>query len=309
MSKRAVVFAGQGAQYVGMGKDLAADFAECRALFDRASEVLGYDLAKICFEGPEEELTRTDRCQPAIFVTSIACLTALQMKEPSFDAVATAGLSLGEWSALHMAGALSFEDTVRVLEARGRFMQEACDETDGGMVSIIGLSDEDIERIKTKAGVEISNLNSPGQTVLSGPREKTVKAAELAKEAGAKRALPLKVAGAYHSSLMKSAAEKLREALDDTDICEPSLPVISNVTGEPHGDVGDIKRNMVLQVTSTVRWTAGIQHLCGEGVGEIVECGPGRVLSGLIKRIDGTVALCNVQDIPTLEKAVCELGQ
>ena len=304
MADRAVVFAGQGAQTVGMGKDLAEAYPDCRALFSRADDILGYKLSEICFDGPTEELTKSNHCQPAIFVTSIACYKALCLAEGDPGFKAAAGLSLGEWSALHMAGALSFEDALRVLEARGRFMQEACEERDGTMVSVIGLPAGKVREIAEQAGVEVANLNSEAQTVLSGERSSVESAAKIAEEAGAKRAIILNVAGAFHSSLMQSAATRLGEVLAGVQISAPKIPVVANVTGLPHGTADDIRRNMVKQVTGSVQWLSCIQWLMDSGVAEYVECGPGRVLSGLIKRIDKEAVLHNIQDVSTLNKVV-----
>lgn len=308
MGGTSAVFAGQGAQFVGMGKDLAEAYAGCRELFDKADEVLGYALSRLCFEGPAEELTRSNHCQPAIFVTSMACLEALRSegKAPEFEAAA--GLSLGEWSALHMAGVLSFEDALRVLEARGRFMQDACEQRDGAMVSVIGLANDVLETICEETGVTVSNYNSDGQTVLSGERARIEQAAEKAGAAGAKRAVILKVAGAYHSPLMDPAAERLAAVLDDVELKAPGIPVVANVTGEPHGSPDAIRRTMVQQVTCPVRWVSCVRWLQGRGVDTYVEFGPGRVLSGLIKRIDSSAASCHVQDVPSLEKTAGKLG-
>ena len=306
MNKTCVVFAGQGAQFTGMGKDLAEAHPQCRALYESADRILGYSLSRLCFEGPDAELTRTDRCQPAIFVTSIACLTALRLEAENIAPVATAGLSLGEWSALHMAGALSFEDTLRLLEARGRFMQEACDQREGGMLSVMGLNADAIKKVCDTAGVEISNFNSPVQTVLSGERNRIAKAEELAKAAGAKKTVPLKVAGAYHSSLMEPAARRLEAMLAGVTIRKPELPVVSNVTGKPHGAPEEICRAMVRQVTSPVQWVAGVEWLRSIGVTDYIECGPGKVLSGLISRIDSAAAVRNIQDVPSLRKTAEE---
>ncbi|MCK5850189.1 MAG: ACP S-malonyltransferase [Kiritimatiellae bacterium] len=304
MADRALVFAGQGAQYVGMGKDLADAYPECRKLFDKADEVLGYSLSKICFDGPEEDLTKSNHCQPAIFVMSIACWTALKCEIPDLAVKAMAGLSLGEWSALYAAGALSFEDALRVLEARGRFMQEACDERDGGMVSVIGLSREKLDDICVATGVEIANMNSEAQTVLSGEKKGIEEAGQLAKEAGAKRAIVLNVAGAFHSSLMSSAAKRLEEMLAGVEIKEPAVTVLANVTGCPHGDGDEIKANMVKQVNTSVKWLSCVEWCKSNGIVEYVECGPGKVLSGLIKRIDKESTVGNVQDVETLKKTI-----
>lgn len=297
------IFAGQGAQTVGMGRDLAASWPDCRALFDKANEVLGYDLAAIVFNGPMAELTKTNHCQPAIFVVSAACLEAWK-KTGVEPPAAAAGLSLGEWTALYAAGCLSFEDTVRVLAARGRLMQEACDATKGAMVSVIGLADEAVIKLAAQAGVSVANLNSPGQIVLSGSVEAIAEAERLAKEAGAKRALRLPVAGAYHSPLMQRAADGLRTALQGVAFKAPAMPVISNVTGKAHGGPDEIRDLMVRQVTSPVQWIDTVRGLKDSGVSRYVEFGPGAVLTGLVKRMDESAALFNVSDVATLVKTV-----
>ena len=307
MKTKAAVFAGQGAQAVGMGKDLADADPACRALFDTASSVLGYDLARICFEGPIEELTKSNHCQPAIFTMSVACFRALERGVPGLTFAGTAGLSLGEWSALHAAGALSFEDAVRILEARGRFMQEACQAQEGGMISVMGLDRAALEKVCAEAGVEIANLNSPEQTVLSGPKARIPIAEKLAAEAGAKRTVVLNVAGAFHSTLMAPAAARLEQALAHVPIRAPAVPVISNVTGQPHGTPDEIRQAMVRQVTSPVQWVTTVGWFRAAGAGEYWEFGPGKVLSGLIKRIDKDAATGNIQDRPTLEKAAAAL--
>ncbi len=305
--KTALVFAGQGAQFAGMGKDLVQSHPECGELFEKADDVLGFRLSKLCFEGPSEELRRSDNCQPAIFVMSVACMCALSARAEAFPYAGVAGLSLGEWTALHIAGALGFEDTLKVLRARGEFMQEACEATDGGMVSIIGLAAEEVDEIRKRAGVETANLNSPGQTVLSGERESIAKAEQLAGEAGAKKTVVLRVAGAYHSSLMLSAREKLAGVLGEIEIQKPEVPVLSNVTGKPHGGPEEIRQRMLEQVTSTVHWYESIEWFRQQGVGRFIEFGPGRVLSGLIRRIDRQAQVLNVQDIGSLEKTCEEL--
>jgi len=307
--KRMVVFAGQGAQAVGMGKDLADVYPECRALFQKADEVLGFPLSKLCWEGPIEELTKSNNCQPAIFVTSVACLAALRHEVPGVAFDAMAGLSLGEWSALHAAGALAFEDALRILEARGRFMQAACAEREGGMVSIMGaLTMEKLKQICAATGVEIANINSPEQVVLSGPKAAIPEAEKMAVAAGAKRAIVLNVAGAFHSSLMQPAAVKLAEFLKTVVFKAPALPVVANVTGQPHGRPDAIRHAMVQQVTSPVRWVESVQWSLGQGIRTFAECGPGKVLSGLIKRIDKDAVACDVQNVETAKKALAVLG-
>ncbi len=305
---RAVVFSGQGAQFVGMGKDLAAAYPACRGLYEKADEVLGYALSKLCFEGPIEELTKSNHCQPAIFVTSVVCWTALRERLPGLRVAATAGLSLGEWSALHAAGVLSFEDALRVLEARGRFMQEACEERAGGMISLMGLTLAQTEQVCARTGCEIANLNAEGQIVLSGEMARIADAEKVAAELGAKRAVVLQVAGAFHSSLMASAAPRLEAVLAGMTFREPAIPVVANVTGKPHGNGDMIRREMVRQVTGTVHWYEGIAWMSGAGVDTFIECGPGKVLTGLIKRTAGTAALHNIQDCAGLDKTVPALG-
>jgi len=287
-----------------MGKDLADAYPECRALFEQADQVLGYKLSTLCFEGPIEDLTKSSNCQPAIFVNSVACYQALKKEMGGVDFAGAAGLSLGEWSALHVAGALSFADTLRVLQARGRFMQEACEERPGGMVSVIGLAADKLKEVCASAGVEMANLNSAEQTVLSGERAKIVEAEKLAKAAGASRTVILNVAGAFHSSLMLSAAKKLEAFLAGVTFQKPGVPVIANLTGRPHGGPDEIRKTMVSQVTSSVQWLSSVEWFKKNGVTSYVECGPGKVLSGLIKRIDKDAVLSNIQGVASLKKAI-----
>lgn len=302
MSKKAILFPGQGAQAVGMGKDLAEGLPEARALYDRASAVLGYDLADVSFNGPIEKLTISAHAQPAIFVHSVAAWTAWQARHPGhFDYMA--GLSSGEWTALHLAGVIGFEDTLKVLEARGRFMQEACEAQPGGMVSIIGADLATLEKICNGAGVEMANLNSAEQTVLSGPKEGIDRVEGLAKELGIRKAIRLNVAGAFHSTLMRPAAIKLEAVLARVEFKAPQVPVVANVTGLPHGAPDDIRKQMVAQVYSSVRWYQGIEYLKSQGVTSYLECGPGKVLSGLVKRIDKAASLHSIQDRSGLEPA------
>jgi len=300
----AILCAGQGAQTVGMGCDLAESFPECKALFAKANEILGYDLQKIIFEGPENELTRSNHCQPAIFTVTAACFQALKCQISNVSCHAAAGLSLGEWSALHLAGAVSFEDGLRILEARGRYMQEACEENEGAMLSVIGLDSTSLQDVAQASGVEVANYNSAEQTVLSGSKRNIQEAEKIAKAQGAKRAIPLNVAGAYHSSLMKPAADRMRAFLDGVQVNPVKFPVISNVTGQAHGSPEAIKENMIRQITSSVKWVDCVQTISKLGVNCFVECGPGRVLSGLVKRIEPQARLCNVQDNASLKAAV-----
>ena len=293
MSKLAALFAGQGAQAVGMGKDLAAAFSECAELFNRADAILGFSLSKTCFEGPAEDLTKTNICQPAIFTMSAAAFTAFRKLHPDAAFSSAAGLSLGEWTALWAAGVVSFEEALKILEARGRFMQEACDVEPSGMVSVARVPAGVAEQIAEATGCGVSNYNSAEQTVLSGSGEQVAEATRLATEKGAK-AVVLQVAGAYHSKFMASAAEKLAPVLAAAEIKAPEIPVLSNFTGKPHGSVEEIKAAMLSQITSPVRWTENLAWLGADGATALVEFGPGRVLTSLAKRELPGLALYNV---------------
>jgi [acyl-carrier-protein] S-malonyltransferase len=300
MSKTAFVFAGQGAQVVGMGKDLVEQFPAARAWVERANAALGYDLASICFHGPEAELTKTENAQPGIFLVSWIALELLKERVPGLRCEATAGLSLGEFTALTAAGAMSFDDCLKVLRVRGRSMQEACEATRGSMAAIIGLDEAPTREVCVEAGVELANLNCPGQLVISGELEKINRACELAKARGAKRALPLAVAGAYHSKLMASAQPKLATALEAALFAAPTVTVISNVTAQPHGTPAEIKARLVEQVTASVLWEASMRCLLAQGFTRFIEFGPGNALSGFMKRIDKSVQMLNVADAASL---------
>ncbi len=318
MSKTALLFAGQGAQAVGMGKDLAEKFPSAKVWFDRANAALGYDLAAICFNGPEPELTKTENAQPGIFLVSWVAFQLLKEQAPSLKFGATAGLSLGEFTALTAAGAMSFEDGLRVVRQRGRFMQEACEATRGGMAAVIGLDEAPTREICAEAGVTLANLNCPGQIVISGESDKITQAVELAKAKGAKRAIPLPVAGAYHSPLMASAQPKLQAELAGVKLSPPVVPVISNVTGQAHvvGQASSlsasnrqdacatISARLVEQVTSSVLWEKSMRHLLAQGFTRFIELGPGTALSGFMKRIDKGAQMLNVADVASLEATV-----
>ena len=275
------MFAGQGAQIPGMGKDFAEADAEAMGFFDTANDVLGFDLKRICFEGPAEELTKSNVCQPAIFVTSYAAYVALQKRRPTQFACA-AGLSLGEWGALCAAGVLDFASTLKVLEARGRFMQEACEASPSGMIAVVGASSDQLAALCERTGCTVANVNSASQQVLSGSKDAIAAAAAVAKELGIKRAIPLATAGAFHSPFMASAREKLAPVLDTVQFSAPKIPVLSNVTGRPHSsDPGAIKAAMLEQGTGTTNGAADVDAAKALGCTTFVEFGPGKVLSGL----------------------------
>jgi [acyl-carrier-protein] S-malonyltransferase len=287
MAKVAVVFAGQGAQVVGMGKALCDRHPPARALFDRASKVLGFDLAKVCFEGPAEQLNRTDVCQPALLVHAFAAAEAHRAAGgfEGHDIVATAGLSLGEYTANLFAGALSFDDAVRLVKNRGAWMQEACDATPSGMVSVLGL---DLAKVRGAIagmdGVGVANVNSPGQTVISGPNGPLAKAADACKAAGARRCIPLKVAGAYHSPVMAPAQEKMRAELARTKFTAPKVPVVVNVSGKSVTDPEGLRSSLGSQICASVLWEDAVRTMVALGVTKFLEFGPGKVLAGLVKK-------------------------
>ncbi len=301
------IFAGQGAQVPGMGRDFAEADAEVMALFDTANSVLGFDLKKVCFEGPAEELTKSNVCQPAIFVTSYAAYLSLQ-KRKAVNFSCAAGLSLGEWGALCAAGVLDFESTLKVLEARGRFMQEACEAEPSGMIAIVGASAEQLAALCEKSSCTVANYNSDAQQVLSGSKDAIASAAVIAKELGIKRALPLATAGAFHSRFMAPAREKLASVLDGIEFKAPKIPVLSNITGKPHSsDSGEIRALMLEQVTGTTNWAADVECAKSLGCDRFIEFGPGKVLSGLIKKIDPALVTLNVGDAASLEATLAAL--
>ena len=307
MSKTALLFAGQGAQVVGMGKDLAEQYPTAKNWFDKANQALGYDLASICFNGPEAELTKTENAQPGIFLVSWIAMQLLKENVPNLSFQATAGLSLGEFTALTAAGVMNFEDGLRVVRQRGRFMQEACEVTKGGMAAIIGLDEAATREVCVETGVELANLNCPGQIVISGESDKIVKACEVAKAKGAKRALPLTVAGAYHSQLMCRAQPKLKEALSKISIHPAFVPVMANVNAQPHGAAGEVQSRLVEQVTGSVRWEESMRYLLAQGFTRFIELGPGTALSGFMKRIEKNAQMLNVSDVASLQATVAAL--
>ncbi len=307
-AKTAFLFAGQGAQTVGMGKDFAGQGPSAKAWFDRAHQALGYDLGAVCFHGPEAELTRTENAQPGIFLVSWVAFQLLKERVPTLEFQAAAGLSLGEFTALTAAGALSFEDGLRLVRQRGRFMQDACEATRGGMAAIIGLDEAATRGVCAEAGVVLANLNCPGQLVISGPTEKIGRACELAKARGARGAVPLTVAGAYHSPLMATAQARLEGELARVAVASPGVTVVSNVTGLPHEGPETVRARLVEQVTSPVRWEQSVRWLLNQGFTRFVELGPGTVLSGFMKRIARDVQMLNVANLTSLEAAAKALA-
>lgn len=304
MPKVAFIFPGQGSQYPGMGKDLADNFAVAREVFEEANDFLGFDVAKLCFDGPESDLQLTANTQPAILTVSIAAQRVVTA-ECGLTAAYAAGHSLGEYSALVCAGALSFTDAVATVRQRGLFMQEAVPVGIGTMAAIIGLDRSVLDEVCLEAAlgevVAPANFNSPGQVVIAGHVAAVERAMSLAKERGAKRALALPVSAPFHCSLMLPAAERLAKVLDNVTIGALTIPVVSNVEARAYSDAQRVKELLVTQVTAPVRWEESVQNMAALGVEQFIEIGPGKVLSGLVKRIARGLALHNVQDAAGLK--------
>lgn len=302
MSRIAFLFPGQGAQRVGMGQQLAESLPAAKALYDRASDVLHYDLAQLCFQGPAERLDSTECSQPALFVTSLAALESLRSSTPDvvLACEGVAGLSLGEYTALVFAGVIEFEAGVRLVGLRGRAMQEASDATPSGMVSILGMERVQVEDLCAQCrgdGVlQVANLLSPGNIVVSGTNEACERVAEAAVAAGAMKAVPLAVAGAFHTPIMDSAVPQLAAALANVPMTAPKIPVVSNVDAHPHNDPEEIRRLLIKQTVSPVHWEDSMRSMIEQGFDQFYEVGPGRVLRGLLRRIDRKVSCQSVME-------------
>jgi [acyl-carrier-protein] S-malonyltransferase len=294
--KIALLFAGQGAQSVGMGRDLAAHHPAAADLFRQADEILGRSLSEIAWNGPLEELTKTSNCQPALYVHGLACLAALRGVAGEFPIEAAAGLSLGEWTAHAAAATYDFATGLRLVETRGRLMDAACAATAGAMAAMIGADETAVRALAADTDVDVANINAPGQIVISGESAKVELAVNLAKDHGIRRATLLNVAGAYHSRLMNSAYEQLAAPLLDANLQIPRFTVLSNVTGEPTGTLPEIRSALREQVTSTVRWADCMENLLARGCDLFLELGPGEVLTGLLRRTRKDVEVMSVSD-------------
>jgi len=304
MSKTVLLFSGQGAQKTGMAKDWVESSATARALAVQADKALGYSLSDIMFHGPDEELTKTSNCQPALYLHGLIALALIKERVPNFEPVAAAGLSLGEFTAHAAAGTFSFEDGLRLVARRGAFMEDACNATQGSMAALIGGEEDQVRALAAAADVDVANLNAPGQIVLSGSVAGIDSAIAQAKDFGIRRAIKLNVAGAYHSRLMQSAQEKLAAELAGVSIQSPTLPVVANFTAAVVSDPAEIRRTLENQVTGSVRWTESIRTLIEMGHRNFLELGPGKVIAGLVSKIDKDVTVLSVEDLPSLEAAV-----
>jgi len=308
MSQIALLFPGQGSQQVGMGRDLYERFAEARSVFDEADNILDFPLSRLCFEGPKDRLDDTINTQPALFTVSLALWRALVAQGGVPDVSFVAGHSMGEYSALAVAGALSFAGGLRLVRERGRLMKQAGKQSPGGMAAILGLADDLVAEVCEQAsaqadgpGVQVANYNCPGQVVISGSKAAVRQAGELAGGHGARRVVPLDVSIAAHSSLMSPIVESFAEAVQRANIATPAIPVVANISARPLQDVDSLRRELVGQLTSSVQWTRSVQEMVARGTTTFVEIGPGNVLSGLVRRIDRSVKRVSLGDGDAVE--------
>ncbi len=310
MKKIALLFSGQGAQTVGMGKDLAAEFPVAADLFKKADDILGYSLSQIVFEGPAEDLTKTSVCQPALYVHGLACLAVLREKFPALEFQATAGLSLGEFTAHAAAGTFDFETGLRLVDKRARAMQAACESSQGTMAAIIGGEEDRVRELAAAADVDVANINAPGQIVLSGEIAKIAVAVSLAKDYSARKAVELTVAGAFHSRLMEPAFRTLSAALAETPMNTPRVSVVCNVDAVTVNDAETIRRTLADQVTGSVCWSQSVEFLIDSlHMTHFLELGPGGVLAGLVGRIRKGTPIASVSNVATLEQAIAFLSE
>ena len=305
LKKVAYIFPGQGSQAVGMGRDLYDSFESAKAIFDEADESLGFPLSKLCFEGPEDELRQTINAQPALVTVSYACLKVTQevstgsnLPPPAF----VAGHSLGEYTALAATNVLDFATTVYLARERGRLMNEAGLKQPGGMAAIIGLEEALLAEVCQQTDTKIANINCPGQLVVSGAQENVTKAVDLAKEKGASRAIPLQVSGAFHSPLMQPAVDGMSQILPTIAFQDPAIPIIANTTAQPLTTGEQLKEELINQLCNSVRWQQSVEYMIGNGVSSFIEIGPGKVLTGLIRRINRDVETHNIGDAETIKK-------
>jgi len=307
MKRIALLFSGQGAQHVGMGRDLVEHHPEALALYAKADELLHNNFSQVCFDGPEAALTDTSYCQPALFVHGLALFAVLRKHLPGFTFEATAGLSLGEFTAHTAAGHFTFEDGLKLVATRGRLMQEACLATEGGMLTLIGATEAQAAELATASGLQTANINCPGQIVLSGEKALIPAAVEKGKALGLKRVLPLNVAGAYHSRLMQSAQDGLAPVLQATPITPNTIATPANVSAAFPSTAEDIRATLLTQVTGSVRWQACIEALISRGIERFIELGPGKVLAGMCKRINPSVPCLSIGTHSELQEALHEL--
>ncbi len=294
------VFSGQGAQAVGMGRDLYEASAAARAVFDQADAVLGYKISEICFDGPAEKLTESRYCQPAIYTMSNAALAAFREKFPAIQPVACAGLSLGEYGALCAAGAMDFATGLRILAQRAQFMDDACRATSGGMASVLGGDAAVIKEVCDACDIDVANFNSPGQIVISGEKSKVEAAIAQLKERGMRKVIPLTVAGAFHSRLMAEAGKRLEPVVENAALTMPAVPVYHNYTAAPAADPAQLRENLIRQVAGSVRWEECVRAMAALGADTMIEFGPGNVLTGLLKRTLPEIAGCNINSVDSL---------